>query len=104
MKKRSNGTRAHESQEDAIYRARQKFEKWAECYSGIYEYPFRPLVNAPGDDDDDDCAVFNADEFALVPKRDLDNYAFAIDEAREMLDYMQEQLDAAIEARQAAGE
>ncbi len=93
-----------EGQEDAVYRARSKFERWVECYSGIYQYQFMPLVNSSGGDDEDDNAVFSAEEFALVPMRDLCNYELSIEEAREMLDHMQEQLDAAVEARQAAGE
>ena len=93
-----------EGQEDAVYRARSKFERWVECYSGIYQYQFMPLVNASAGDDEGDNAVFSAEEFALIPTRDLCNYELSIEEAREMLDHMQEQLDAAVEARQAAGE
>ncbi len=90
--------------EDNVYRARSKFERWVECYSGIYEYHCRPLVAVAGDSDEDDNAVFTAEEFALVPTRDLYNYELSLEEAREMLDDMQEQLDAAIAARQAEGE
>jgi len=91
-----------EATEDAVYRARSKFERWVECYSGVYEFGFRPLVEAPNSDDED--AVFEADEFALVPTRDLENYWVSIEEAQEMLAHMLQELDAAIEARKAAGE
>lgn len=87
--------------EDSVFRARQKFERWAQSISGLYDYQYVPLV-APPDDSGD--GVLEADEFSLVPTRDLENYRHSFVEAREMLDHMEEQLDAALAAREAEGE
>lgn len=87
--------------EDRICWARHKFQRWAECYSGMYEYQTKALVETPLMDEDD--AVFGREEFALVPTRDLYSYRVSIEEAREMLDHMEEQLEAALAAREAEG-
>ena len=88
--------------EDAIFAARLKFEKWVSALNGLLTPdPFADLVT-PADSDDE--GIFEADEFALVPTRDLENYRNSLDEAREYLDHLEDQIEKAIAAREAEGE
>jgi hypothetical protein len=88
--------------EDAIFAARLKFEGWVSALNGLFT-PDRlaDLVTPP---DSDDEGIFESDEFALLPTRDLENYRHSFDEAREYLDHMEEQIEKAIAAREAEGE
>lgn len=100
-KGRESASRAKEARQEKAFYARKKFERWAESTAGLYEYQFVPLVAPP---DDSEEGVFEAAEFALLPTSVLANYRHSFDEAREMLDHMEEQLEAALAAREAEEE
>lgn len=83
--------------EDAVFRARVKFERWVESVSGLYELNARNLIAPPDGSEEEG---FEADEFTLVPTRDLDNAYLLFEEARELLDHKEKQFKEAYEARQ----
>jgi hypothetical protein len=88
--------------EDAIFSARLKFDEWASAMDGLFRRRgFADLVT-PTDGDDE--GIFEPDEFALVPTRDLENYRGSFVEAKERLEHMEEQPLTAIAAREAEGE
>ena len=88
--------------EDAIFAARLKFKEWVRALDELFTPDrFADLVPPP---DSDDEGIFESDEFALLPTRDLENYRNSFDEAREYLDHMEEQIEKAIAAREAEGE
>lgn len=87
-------------QEERVFQARVKYDRWAwSLFSGLWEHGNGPIVS-PADESDE--GLFEPDEFALVPTRDLRNYRMCFDEAIETLQSLKEEVDAAIEAREAA--
>ena len=91
-----------QKREDAIFAARLKFEGWVSALNGLFTPDRLADLVTPTDGDDE--GIFEPDEFALVPTRDLENYRNSFDEAREYLDHMEEQIEKAIAARNAEGE
>ncbi len=88
-------------QEERVFQARVKYDRWAcSLFSGLWEHGNVPLVS-PADESEE--GLFEPDEFALVPTRDLRNYRMCFDEAIETLQSLSDELDAALEAREAAG-
>ena len=81
---------------DAIFLARLKFKEWLGPLMGMCQYDWLNLVT-PFDSGDE--SIFEPDEFALVPTRDLENYRESFNEAREYLDHMEQQWAEAFAAR-----
>ena len=86
------------TRDDAIFRARLKLREWLGPLLGMCQYDWLNLVT-PFDSGDE--SIFEPDEFALVPTRDLENYRESFNEAREYLDHMEQQWAEAFAARRA---
>ena len=88
-------------QEEKVFQARVKYDRWARSlFAGLWEHNNSPLVSPP---DECDEGLFEPDEFSLLPTRDLEEYNMCFDEAIETLQSLSRELEAALDARYAAG-
>lgn len=88
-------------QEEKVFQARVKYDRWARSlFAGFWEHNDAPLVS-PADESGE--GLFEPDEFELLSITDLTEYRMCFDEAIETLQSLSEELDAAIEAREATG-
>lgn len=88
-------------QEEKVFQARVKYDRWARSlFAGFWEHNDAPLVSPP---DECDAGLFEPDEFSLLPTRDLEEYNMCFDEAIETLQSLSRELEAALDARYAAG-
>jgi hypothetical protein len=86
---------------ERVFQARVKYDRWARSlFSGFWEHNDVPLVS-PADESEE--GLFEPDEFELLSTTDLTEYRMCFDEAIETLQSLKEEVDAAIEARDAAG-
>jgi hypothetical protein len=87
-------------EEERVFQARLKYDRWARSlFSGFWEHNDVPLVS-PADESEE--GLFEPNEFGLLPTKDLEEYRMCFDEAIETLQSLSEELDAALEAREAA--
>jgi hypothetical protein len=86
---------------ERVFQARVKYDRWARSlFSGFWEHNDVPLVT-PADESEE--GLFEPDEFELLSTTDLTEYRMCFDEAIETLQSLKKELDAALEAREAAG-
>ncbi len=92
--------REAEAAVDTIFRARHKYAELISRCSGLFEYSWGgfTLVSAPGADEAEE-GLFEAEELAMVPTRQLYDGLTALEEAQEVLAAMIEQVQEALDAR-----
>ena len=89
-------------QEDRIFEIRDKFRRWAWSAEGMYRYEYQPLLHVYSDDEEEGLeeeGLLDPEEFSLVPTRDLRDALLQLGSFREMLDYMEQTLEEAMDTR-----
>ena len=88
--------------EDRVFEIRNKFRRWACSADGLYRYEYQPLLHVYSDDEEEGIeeeGVLEPEEFSLVPMRDLREALVELGSFREMLDHMEQTLEAAMDTR-----
>jgi hypothetical protein len=88
--------------EDRVFEIRDKFRRWAWSADGLYRHEYQPLLHVYSDDEEEGLeeeGLLDPEEFALVPMRDLRDALLQLGSFREMLDHMEQTLEAAMDTR-----
>jgi hypothetical protein len=88
--------------EDRVFEIRDKFRRWAWSADGLYRHEYQPLLHVYSDDEEEGLeeeGLLEPEEFSLVPMRDLRDALLQLGSFREMLDHMEQTLEAAMDTR-----